>query len=189
MTQRNNCRSALELRRKRDAYQALALLFFSLIAAISSRQAFVGAHGLFRQSNQQSRDLGSGGHDEKDVRALEPNKPIKSELAGGQEHVYRISLGVNQFLKVIVEQRGIDVVVQVSGPNGKQIQKFDSEIRLQGREEVLLAPEMAGAFLLTVRPKLNGTSAGSYEIRIEELRAATDTDHALDEASKMYHKA
>src|SRR5262245_54931597 len=123
MTQRNNWRPALEFRRKRNAYQALAtlaaLLLFSLVAAISSRQAFGGCNGLFQHSNQQSRDVGSEGGNEKDVRALEAGKPIKSELAGGQEHVYRIGLGADQFLKVIVEQQGIDVVAQVSGPYGK----------------------------------------------------------------------
>jgi hypothetical protein len=184
MTQRNKCRPALDLRRNRNAYQALAslsalLLFFNLIAAISSRQAFGSSHGLFRQSNQQSHDVRSGGGDEKDVRALEAGKPIKSELAGGQEHVYRIGLGADQFLKVIVEQQGIDVVAQMSGPDGKQILEVDSESRSQGQEEVSLVAEVAGAFLLTVRPKLNGTPAGSYEIRIEELRVATDTDRAL----------
>jgi CHAT domain-containing protein/ribosomal protein S7 len=194
MTQHNNWRPALELRRKRDAYQALAslsalLLFFSLITAISSRQAFGGSHGLFRQSNQQSRDVGSGGRDEKDVRALEAGKPIKSDLAGGQEHVYRIGLGANQFLKVIVEQRGIDVVVQVSGPDRKQILEFDSESRLQGREEVSLVTEVAGALVLTVRSKLNGTPAGNYEVRIEELRVATDTDRALHDARKQFEEA
>ena len=77
-------------------------------------------------------------------------------------------------------------MAQVSGPDGKQILEFDSESRLQGQEEVSLVAEVAGAFLLTVRPKLNGAPAGSYEIRIEELRAATDTDRALHEARKQY---
>jgi tetratricopeptide (TPR) repeat protein len=194
MTQQNNWRPALELRRKRDAYQALAnlsalLLFFSLIAAISSRQAFGGSHGLFRRSNQQSRDVRSGGGDEKDVRALEAGKPIKSELAGGRQHAYRIGLSADQFLKVIVEQQGIDVVVQVSGPDGKQILEFDSESRLQGQEEVSLVAEVAGAFLLTVRPQLNGAPAGSYEIRIEELHVATGADRALHEARMRFEEA
>jgi CHAT domain-containing protein/Tfp pilus assembly protein PilF len=194
MTQCNKRRPALELRRKRDAYQALTslsalLLFFSLTAAIPSRQAVGNSHGLFRQSNQQPPGVGSGGRNEKDVRALEAGRPIKSELAGGQEHVYRINLGTDQFLKVIIEQQGIDVVVQVSGPDGKQILEFDSESRSQGQEDVSLAPEVGGAFLLTVRPKLNGTPAGSYEIRIEELRVATDTDRALHEAREQFEEA
>src|SRR6266540_1646741 len=190
----NNRRPALEPRRRLDAYQALAslstiVLFFSPVAAISSRQAFGGSFGLFQQSTQQSRDKGSVGGDEEDARALEAGKPVKRELAGGRQHAYRIGLGADQFLKVIIEQQGIDVVAQVSGPDGKQILEFDSESRSQGREEISLVAEAAGAFLLTVRPKQNGAPAGSYEIRIEELRVATDTDRALHDARKQFEEA
>jgi hypothetical protein len=141
MTRRNRWRPVLELRRMRNAYQALVspsilLLFLSLEAAIPSNKAFGGSLGLSRQSSQQSRDKTSGGGDEKDTRALEAGKPIKSELAGGQRHVYRIGLEANQFLKVVVKQNGIDVRAEVSGPVGKTILEFDSEIRTQGREEV-----------------------------------------------------
>src|SRR6266511_2059845 len=194
MRLQNKRRPALELRRRFDAYQAFASLltlslFFSPVSAVSFRQAFGGSFGLFQQAPQQSRDKASGGGDEKDVRALEAGKSIKGELAGARRHAYRISLGANQFLKVAVEQQGIDIVAQVSGPDGKQILEFDSESRLQGREEVSLVAEAAGAFQLIVRPKQDGAPAGSYEIRIEELRVATDTDRALHDARKQFEEA
>ncbi|HEY9432366.1 MAG TPA: tetratricopeptide repeat protein [Blastocatellia bacterium] len=194
MKLQNKRRPALELRRRLDAYQVLAglltlSLFFSPVSAISSRQVFGGSFGLFQQSPQQSRDKESGGGDEKDARPLEAGKPIRRELAGGQRHAYRFSLGADQFLKVIVEQQGVDVVAQVSGPDGKQILEFDSESRPQGQEEVSLVAEAAGAFLLTVNPKMKVHSAGSYEIRIDELRAATDTDRALHDARKQFEEA
>ena len=45
-------------------------------------------------------------------------------------------------MKVIVEQQGIDVVAQLSGPGGEQIAEFDGEIRSRGQE---LAPFVAEA--------------------------------------------
>jgi CHAT domain-containing protein/Tfp pilus assembly protein PilF len=168
---------------------SILLLFFSLESAIPSNQAFGGSLGLSRQSVEQSRDKTSGGGDEKDARALEAGKPIKRELAGRRRHAYRVALNANQFLKVIVEQQGIDVVTRVSGLDGKQILEFDSESRPQGQEEVSLVTEVAGAFQLIVRPTQNGAPAGSYEIRIEELRAATDTDRALHDARKRFEEA
>ena len=118
MTRRNKWRPALELRRRLYVYQALASLltlslFFSMVSAVSSRRAFGGSFDSFQQSPQQSHDKASGGGDEKEVRALEAGKSIKGELAGGRRHAYRISLGAGQFLKVVVEQQGIDVVAQV----------------------------------------------------------------------------
>src|SRR5262249_51185472 len=124
--------------------------------------------------------------DEKDVRPLEQGHPVKRELSGGQRHIYRLRLGAGQFLKAIIEQQGIDVVVQVSGPDGAQILEFDSEGGLQGREDVPIVAEVAGDYQLVVLPIQNRDSAGSYEIRIEEMRAATENDRALHEAHMLY---
>src|SRR5262245_23713923 len=190
MTQRNKPRPALGLRRSQVGFRGLAdfltpLLLFCLSAVTPSGKALCLTVDLIRQSTQEPTGVGK----EKDIHALEPGKPNRRELAGGQRHTYQIRLDVNQFLKVVVEQKGIDVVAQVSGPDGKQILEFDSESRSQGQEEASLVAEAAGAFLLTVRPRLNETTAGSYEIRIEELRIATDIDRALHNARKQFEEA
>src|SRR5262249_20603652 len=128
------------------------------------------------QSIQQARDAGSGAGDEKDVRALEPGKTIKRQLESRQQHLYRINLSADQLLKAVVEQQGVDVAVQISGPDGKpgnRIWEFDSEIRPQGSESISLVAEAAGEYRLTVRSKSQEPAAGSYQMRVEELRAAT----------------
>jgi len=113
-------------------------------------------------------------------------KPIERELAGGQTHAYQITLAEGQFLNVIVEQRGIDVVVRLLGPDGKLIAEFDSEIRQQGQETVSQVAEVAGSYRLSVQAKEKGAPAGRYEIRVVELRAATEKDRALQEARDLY---
>jgi CHAT domain-containing protein len=190
MAQRNKQRPALELRRSQFGFRGLTtfltpLLIFFLLAVTPSSKAHSRTGDLIRQSTQEPSDAGK----EKDVQALETGKTIRRELAGGQQHSYQIRLIAGQFLKATIVQQGIDVVAQVSGPDGKQILEFDSESRLQEREEVSLVTEAAGNFMLIVRPKYIGAPAGSYEIRIEELRAATENDHSLQEANKLYKKA
>jgi CHAT domain-containing protein/Tfp pilus assembly protein PilF len=158
-------------------------LLFSLLTVAPSRQAL--GRILGPQLAQHPRDAGN----EKDAQPLEQGKPIKRELAGGQTHIYRIGLSADQFLRVVVKQDGIDVVAQVLGPDGKQIMEFDSESRNQGEESVLQVTEAAGDYRLVVSPKQKGAPAGCYEIRIEELRAATETDRALHQARTLYEKA
>jgi tetratricopeptide (TPR) repeat protein len=136
-------------------------------------------------SVQESAQRPSDGGNENKVRLLEADKPVKRELAGGQQHVYQIKLGAGQFLNAVVEQDGIDLVVEVSGPDGKRLLEFDAVIRRLGREEVPLAAESTGEYRLTVRSVHKGAAAGGYEIRVEELRAATDRDRALQEARKL----
>jgi tRNA G37 N-methylase TrmD len=107
---------------------------------------------------------------------LEPGQSIKRELAAGQGHTYQIELSVDQFLKVAVEQQGIDVLVLVMAPDGKQITDFDSESSLSGKELATLVAKAPGDYRLIVKPTQKRASAGDYQIWIEEARAATEKD-------------
>jgi len=190
MTQRNKRRQALELRRSQVGFRGLnafltPLLIFFLSAVTPSSKAHCRTGDLIRQSTQEPSEAGK----EKDIHDLEQGKPIRRELAGGQRHAYRIRLAADWFLKAVIEQDGIDVVARLLGPDGEQIMEFDSESRLRGRETVEQVVEAKGDYLLVVQPKRKEAQAGAYEIRIEELRAATENDHALQEANKLYKKA
>jgi CHAT domain-containing protein/Tfp pilus assembly protein PilF len=194
MTQQNKLRLALELRRRRDAYKTLASLltlslFFSLAPAVSSFQDFGGSLGRFEQSTQEPHNAGSGTGGENDVRTLEPGLTHRREMAGGQRHTYRIRLAADQFFKAIIEQHGIDVVARLLGPDGKEIMVFDSESRLRGQESVWQVAEADGEYRVVVEPKLKEAAAAAYVIRIEELRAVTENDRALQEARNLYRKA
>src|SRR4030095_1721099 len=190
MTQRNKQRPALELRRSQVGFRGLTafltpLLIFLLSAVTPSSKAHCRTGDLIRQSTQEPTGAGKG----KDIQALETGKTIRRELAGGQQHSYQIRLSAGQFLKATIEQQGIDVVVQVSGPDGKQMTEFDSDSRPQGEEQVSLVAEMTGEYRLTVRPKQNGAAASPYQIRIEELRAATEQDSVFHAAGKRLTEA
>src|SRR5215831_12033172 len=165
------------------AHHSLALLLCLLLLVESVALAFTPSPGLFAQGSAGPNPIVQR---EKDVRSLEPGKPIECELAGGQSHAYQITLSAGQFMKVIVEQRGIDVVVGLLGPDAKQVMEFDSEIRSQGQETVWQVAEVAGSYRLNVKAKYKGAPAGSYEIRVVELRAATEKDRVLQEALKLH---
>jgi hypothetical protein len=58
---------------------------------------------------------------QQDDAELALGKPIERNLAGNEAHSYKIVLAANQYLHVVVEQRGIDVVVALFAPDGKKI--------------------------------------------------------------------
>lgn len=111
-----------------------------------------------------------------EARALEAGKPVDQQLAGGQAHVYQVTLAAGQYLHVLVEQQGVDVLVKVSGPDGKPLLEVDRPIGPQGQEPVSLVATVAGAYKLEVRAAEKGAPAGRYQIRVAELRAATAQD-------------
>ena len=128
----------------------------------------------------------SNSQSEADVRTLEPRKPIERELAGGQSHSYRLSLTADQYVLVAVEQRGIAVVVQLLGPDNKPIMEFDSEARVYGQQFVSQAAEASGSYQLILRANQEGAQAGRYEIRVAELRAATERHRVLQEGRQLH---
>lgn len=113
---------------------------------------------------------------DKDTPALEPGKPIERELTGDQTHSYSIMLAANQFLHVVVEQKGIDVVIALFAPDGKKIAEVDSPNGPLGPEPISALAEAAGNYRLEVRSLEAKAKAGRYQAKVEELRAATVQD-------------
>ena len=120
-----------------------------------------------------------------EVTPLEPGQSIERPLAGGQKHIYQVTLAENQYARVIVEQRGVDVVVRLLGPDGKQIADVDSVRGLHEEETVELVAEANGTYRLSVEAKPPNAPAAGYAIRFADSRAATAGDRALQEARRL----
>lgn len=113
-----------------------------------------------------------------DVGLLESAKPIERALAGGEAHAYQLTLAAGQYARVIVDQRRINVVLSVFDPKGKKIVEADG-FGIGESESVALVAELAGSYRLTVQSPDQTAAKGRYEIKIDELRAATAQDKSL----------
>ena len=117
---------------------------------------------------------------------LELNKPLQRELAGGQSHTYPLTLGAQQFLNLVVEQRGIDVEVLVLGPDQKQFIKVDSPNGIRGTEPLSFVAETTGNYQLVVQSPEASAKPGAYEITVQALRPASPADMTIAAAFKSY---
>jgi CHAT domain-containing protein/tetratricopeptide (TPR) repeat protein len=160
------------------------LLYFFIVSGLGWEQA--GLVPTIAAQPARPAVESSVAQDQVAERALEVGKPIEGELAGGQSDRYAISLAEGQFVEVVVEQHGVDVVLRLLGPDDKLIAEFDSEIRKEGQEVASQVAETAGGYRLIVQNKEQKGSAGRYEIRVIEVRAATERDRALQEARQLY---
>jgi CHAT domain-containing protein/tetratricopeptide (TPR) repeat protein len=111
-----------------------------------------------------------------EVLPLEPGKPIEAELSAMKGHAYELVLQAGQYAYVIAEQKGIDVAVRLIGPDGHRIVRVDSPNGRQGPEPVREVAEAATTYRIEVVCSDPTAAKGRYEIRIEELRPATDGD-------------
>jgi CHAT domain-containing protein/Flp pilus assembly protein TadD len=126
---------------------------------------------------------------EKEIHQLELNKPVERELAGGQAHSYQLALAADQYLHVVADQRGIDVVVTLFSPDGKQLVEVDSPNGTQGPETISAMAEATGTYRLEVRSLEKDAPAGRYEVKIVELRKATEQDKTGIAADRAFMQA
>src|SRR6266498_125567 len=168
------------------AHHSLALLLCLFLLVESVARASALSPRLFSQGSAAPNPIVQG---EKDVRPLELGKPIERELAGGQSHSYQITLTEGQYLRVVVEQRGVDVVVTLLSPDGKKLIEVDSPNGTQGPEPLQWIVEAAGTYWLEVRSLENNAKPGRYEAKIVELRTATCRYRELAEADKLYNES
>jgi CHAT domain-containing protein/Tfp pilus assembly protein PilF len=128
----------------------------------------------------------ANGQSASDPSPLELNKPIERELAEDQTHSYAITLQTGQYARVVVDQRGVDVIVSFRGHDGGKIVEVDTPSEDHSPEPISLVAETGGTYLLQVTA---GSGAGRYEVKLEELRTATQQDRNRIAAQKAYTEA
>jgi CHAT domain-containing protein/Tfp pilus assembly protein PilF len=136
-----------------------------------------------------SDSVRSAVQDAQESNSLEPGKPNQRELSGGQSHSYKITMISGQHLRVVVDQRGIDVAVALFAPGGKKIIEADSVHLIEGSETVSVIAEAPGAYLIEVRSPEKPARSGRYEIKVEELRAATAEDKYRVAGERIFREA
>src|SRR5215204_2475459 len=108
--------------------------------------------------------------------ALKLGKAFERELAGGEVHAYQLTLDAGQYARVGVEQRGVDVLLSLFGPDDRSLSEVDSPNGTQGPELISFVVAASGVYRLEVRSTEKKAPAGRYEVKLEELRAATPED-------------
>lgn len=168
---------------RRDYPRSLLLIGLALSCWVAS--GVVAQSFLFRVEATISSETQAT----KDAPLLEPGKAVERELAGGETQEYRIQLTANQYLKLVAEQKGVDVVVSLFGPDGKKLVEVDSPNGTQGPEPVSLIAIASGSYRLEVSSPDKSAKSGRYELTIADLRTATEQDKRREAARQVFAEA
>src|SRR5262245_49418329 len=134
-------------------------------------------------TGQQARGAARG---EQEWESLTPGHPIEREISRGQSHFYRIALDAGKYLRVHVEQRGIDVTVALLTPDGKVVAESKSDNGNFGPETVSMIAEEPVEIRLEVRAPDWEAPSGRYEAQISDLRMATEQDRKRVDAERAF---
>jgi len=125
--------------------------------------------------------------DQTSAYTLTAGKPVAREMKGGEQHDYRVTLNAGQYARIVVEQKGIDVVVALPGTDGKPLLEADNNLSgNRGLEVVSLLADVTADYVFSVRSLQKDASAGRYELRVEDLRLATEADRKRVAAERAY---
>jgi CHAT domain-containing protein len=148
----------------------------SLLLLTTTTAAGTRSIGLLGTVAHQVADARRETGDEQDLRVLGPGQPIERRMSGGESHYYRIMLVSDEYLRLVLDQRGIDVLVTLYGPDGKMVAVSNRFTGEYGPEPISWVAENPGLYRLEVRSPEREKSAGRYAVEILEERVATLQD-------------
>lgn len=123
------------------------------------------------------------------LETLELNKPVEKEIAAGKIQKFQTTLGENQYASVLVEQRGIDIVVRVFNEvDERPMAQRDLTTGISGREELGFTAAKAGVYRFEVEARMVPSPTGRYGIWLAEVRPPTEKELRLEEARRLHNE-
>src|SRR5215510_4613465 len=117
--------------------------------------------------------------------ALGDGHTIERHLARGDDHRYFVAAAAGDCIHLIVEQHGVDVIVQTRDRAGNPIADFNDEVRQDGEEHVELVADASGIYSVTIRASSVAIASGRYAIRITGRHPATDADRSMQQSRRL----
>lgn len=104
-------------------------------------------------------------------------RPIEREIHGGETHVYPFELQAGQFLRVVVEENGVELALRLVDPAGTLVTGADSpgpDDYAADAQDLAVVAVSPGSYRLEVNA--SGEGAGRYFLRVEGPRKPTEAD-------------
>jgi len=115
---------------------------------------------------------------------LQLNTPISRKLAGGHADTFLVHCSAKDFLRVIADQKGIDVAVSILDPAGKSIVDADGPNGPQGPESASAICPVTGVYTVRVSSGDASVPAGDYVLHLDALRPPEPNDRLRIEAEQ-----
>jgi CHAT domain-containing protein len=118
------------------------------------------------------------------VRPLIMGTPVSRELSGEQTHSYTVNVAAGTYLRLLITPQDMDIESSLFAGESTTDVGTAHYPRGVGERFVSLVAETSGDYRLEIRPTDKGAKAGRYEVKIVELRPATEQDSLRCAAEK-----
>ena len=118
-----------------------------------------------------------------DTTLLTQGEELNRSLTKDSEHHYMLELGPDMFVFGHVDQKTVDVVIKIMGPDGDLVGQFDSPAR--GKESFRFTTDDGGTYVIQVTPFEE--AEGDYSILVPVIEPVADTpDGKVDQMMSEY---
>ena len=123
-----------------------------------------------------------------EVRELPPNQTLEREMACAETYRYKSDLKANEFFQMRVEQKGIDIALNLMEASGNVLATMDSPNGKEGCETLSFVAGKAGSFIFEVRGINARGEKGIYILDHEASRESTEKDRRHVAVEKLFYE-
>lgn len=123
-----------------------------------------------------------------DVRVLAPGDVVQDSIKQNAAHAYSLTLNAGEFARVVVEQKGVDLSVDLIAADGSLDRTVDNPNGLFGLETLSIAAPVTNTYTIKIasHPTLPG---GDYVLRVGSPRRASPADEMSVTAERLFFAA
>jgi tetratricopeptide (TPR) repeat protein len=136
----------------------------SLILGVANLLFFLPGSNVFSQSNGEPAPL-----------SLFPDKPIERRIANDEPHLYLIGVSAEQYIRVAIIPRQLNMRARLIAPDGIEVDKTDNLVGPLDKLTISTVAVKSGVYRLEVTP-LGRNVFQSYTVLIDEQRKATSAE-------------
>ena len=118
---------------------------------------------------------------------LELHHPVERDLGPGQADLFTVDAAAGQFLRVVADQKGVDVLLRIVDPEGKVLVTADRPSGTFGPESASAVAPRSGPLQIKVEKAPGTSETGQYAIELTDLRDPTENDRLrIDAETKLF---
>jgi tetratricopeptide (TPR) repeat protein len=131
----------------------------------------------------------SGSGDSRAVASLTLHKPVERVVNSGQVETFTFDAHAGDFVHLVVEQKGVDVVVTIRDPHGHDEVVMDSPNRDFGPEPVSWVAAESGACEVNIVAKADRKITGAYRLELLKAAPPTNEDRLRLQTEEIFRRA
>jgi enterochelin esterase family protein len=113
------------------------------------------------------------------ARELVAGTKIERTLAPPDQHVYTAQLKNGAAIIAEADQEGIDLLIEVYGPDGRQVTRLDSPNGAQGPEPINFTALRSGIYKFVVHAADNNAKPGKYVMKVNQILEPAENSKRL----------